>query len=65
MVKKRLGLSDEQFENFLEMPRKTYRDYPTYKRRFELLRPLFWLLLKLNRVPKSFYEKFCKPQKAS
>lgn len=65
MVKKRLGLSDEQFDHFLNMPHKTYRDYPTYKRRFELLRPLFWLLLKLNRVPKSFYEKFCKPQQNS
>lgn len=65
MVKKRLGLSDEEFDQFLTMPAKTYRDYPTYKRRFELLRPLFWLLLRLNRVPKSFYEKFCKPQKIS
>ncbi len=63
MVKKRLGLSDEEFDHFLNMPMKTYRDYPTYKRRFELLRPLFWLLLKWNRVPKSFYEKFCKPQR--
>lgn len=63
MVKKRLGLSDSEFDHFLTMPKKTYRDYPTYKRRFELLRPLFWLLLRLNRVPKSFYEKFCKPQK--
>lgn len=65
MVKKRLGLSDAEFDEFLNMPVKTYRDYPTYKQRFELLRPLFWLLLKLNRVPKSFYEKFCKPQKVS
>lgn len=65
MVKKRLGLSDVQFDEFLTMPVKTYRDYPTYKRRFELLQPLFWLLLRLNRVPKSFYEKFCKPQRVT
>lgn len=63
LVKKRLRLSDDEFDHFLNMPAKTYRDYPTYKRRFERLRPLFWLLLKLNRVPKSFYEKFCKPQR--
>lgn len=60
LVKKRLRLDDEAFEALIEMPKKTYRDYPTYKRRFELLRPLFWVLWKLNRVPKSFYVKFCR-----
>ncbi|MBC7593167.1 MAG: hypothetical protein H7288_04395 [Kineosporiaceae bacterium] len=60
LVKKRLRLTDDQFDAYLTMPKKTYRDYPTYKRRFEALRPLFWILLKLNRVPKSFYVKFCK-----
>ncbi len=63
LVKKRLRLSDEEFDEYLSMPIRTYRDFKTYKRRFELLRPLFWVLLKLNRVPKSFYEKFCKPQR--
>lgn len=60
LVKKRLRLTDQQFDAYLTMPKKTYRDYPTYKRRFEALRPLFWILFKLNRVPKSFYVKFCK-----
>ena len=60
LVKKRLRLTDDEFDAYLTMPKKTYRDYPTYKRRFEALRPLFWLLYKLNRVPKSFYIKFCK-----
>ncbi|WP_448003820.1 N-acetyl sugar amidotransferase [Agromyces bauzanensis] len=63
MVKKRLGFTDAEFEHVMTMPRKSYTDYPTYKRRFELLRPFFWLMWKLNRVPKSFYVKFCLPRR--
>ena len=61
MVKKRLEFSDEGFDEVMSMPKHDYREFATYKRRFERLRPLFWVLWKLNRVPKSFYEKFCKP----
>lgn len=61
MVKKRLGFSDEEFDSVMTLPKRSYREFATYKRRFERLRPLFWVLWKLNRVPKSFYEKFCKP----
>ncbi len=49
------------FDAVMDAPRKTYLDYPTYKRTFERLRPLFWALYKLDRVPKSFYVKFCHP----
>lgn len=61
LVKKRLEFTDDEFEAVLNLPQHTYREFATYKRRFERLRPLFWLLWKMNRVPKSFYEKFCKP----
>ncbi|MBE2182225.1 MAG: N-acetyl sugar amidotransferase [Anaerolineae bacterium] len=61
MVKKRLGYSDEEFEQIMNLPRKTYRDFKTYKKTFERLRPFFWALYKLNRVPKSFYIKFTAP----
>lgn len=61
MVKKRIGFTDEEFDDVMTMPQHTYREFATYKKRFERLRPLFWVLWKLNRVPKSFYEKFCKP----
>lgn len=60
LVKKRLDLDDAQFDRLMTLPKKTFRDYHTYKQKFERLRPLFWLLYKLNRVPKSFYVKFCK-----
>jgi imidazoleglycerol phosphate synthase cyclase subunit len=61
LVKKRLGYDDAQFDALMTAPKRTYRDYATYKQWFERLRPLFWVLMKLNRVPKSFYVKFCRP----
>ena len=59
LVKKRLRLNDSDIEHYKEVPIKNYWDYKTYKKRFELFRPFFWLMYKLNRVPKSFYDKFC------
>jgi N-acetyl sugar amidotransferase len=59
-VKRRLALSDDDFERIMKLPRRSYRDYPTYKRRFERLRYFFWLLYKMDRVPKSFYLKYTR-----
>lgn len=56
--KKRLELSDDEFDKIMHSPKKTYRDYPTYKKRFEKLRPLFYILAKANLVPMSFYIKY-------
>ncbi|MBL8089775.1 MAG: N-acetyl sugar amidotransferase [Anaerolineales bacterium] len=61
MVKKRLGFTDEEFEKIINAPKRTYRDFKTYKKTFERMRPFWWLMYKLNRVPKSFYMKFCFP----
>lgn len=58
MVKKRLGFSDAEFEAMLRAPRTTYRDFKTYKKRFERMRPLFKLLAAANLVPKTFYIKY-------
>lgn len=57
-LKKRLGFSDEQFENLMSMPKKSYKDYPTYKQTFEWMRPFFWLMYKMDLIPKSFYMKY-------
>ena len=59
MVQKRLGFSPEEFQAIMEQPHHTYREFDTYKKRFERLRPLFWTLYKMGRVPRSFYVKFC------
>jgi hypothetical protein len=56
--KKRLTLSNEEYEKVMKGPKKSYRDYKTYKKRFERLRPLFYLLAKANLVPMSFYIKY-------
>lgn len=61
MVLKRLGYTSEEFERLIALPRKTYRDFGNYKRTFEQTRWFWWLMYKLNRVPKSFYLKFCFP----
>lgn len=58
LVKKRFALSDADFEYYMTMPKKSFRDFKTYKKTFERLRPLFWLLYKGNLIPKSFYIKF-------
>jgi N-acetyl sugar amidotransferase len=62
--KKRLGLGDQEFESVMNRPPKYWQEYPTYKKRFELLRPFFYLLMKSHLVPRSFYMKYCFPVKS-
>lgn len=57
-VKKRLGFSDNEFENLMLMPKKTYKNYVTYKKTFERMRLLFWVMYKMDLIPKSFYMKY-------
>ena len=59
-VKKRLNLSDDAFEKIMAQPKKTYRDYTTYKQTFERMRWLFWVMYQLDLVPKSFYMKYTR-----
>ena len=61
--KKRLGLSDEEYERVMKRPPKSWHEYPTYKKRFETLRPLFKILAEAELVPMSFYLKYCFPMK--
>jgi N-acetyl sugar amidotransferase len=63
--KKRLDLSDELYDKIMRSPPKNWTDYPTYKKRFEQLRPMFYMLAKANLVPMSFYLKYCCPAKSS
>ena len=60
LVKKRLEFSDEEFDAVMALPKRHYSEFPTYKQTFERLRPFFWALYKMDRVPKSFYVKFCQ-----
>lgn len=62
-VKKRLGFSNADWEKMMKGPRRTYKDFKTYKRIFELLRPFFWVMLQFDLVEKAFYMKYTKPHK--
>ncbi|MES2691175.1 MAG: LPS biosynthesis protein, partial [Bacteroidota bacterium] len=64
-MKKRLGLSDKEYQEIMNGPKRSFRDFKTYKKRFERLRPLFFILAKANLVPMSFYLKYCFPMKSA
>ena len=52
---------DVSLRDAANRPIKTYKDFDNYKRTFERLRPLFWALMKADRIPLSFYKKYCLP----
>jgi N-acetyl sugar amidotransferase len=58
---KRLELNEQQYSEIMTRAPKSWTEYPTYKKRFERLRPLFYSLAKVNLVPMSFYLKYCFP----
>jgi N-acetyl sugar amidotransferase len=60
-VKKRLNLTDAEYNTIMNGEKRSFQDYKTYKKRFELLRPLFKILANMNLVPMSFYLKYCFP----
>ena len=60
---KRLGLSEDEYKMVMSRAPKNWTEYPTYKKRFEMLKPLFSSLAKANLVPMSFYLKYCFPIK--
>ena len=61
-VRKRFGWSEAEMESMMTAPKRTMRDFPTYKRTFERLRPLFERLADQNKVPRSFVMRYCHPQ---
>jgi hypothetical protein len=58
---KRMGLTASEFDAIMRGPKRVWREFPTYKKRFERLRPLFHMLAKAELVPMSFYLKYCFP----
>lgn len=55
---KRIGITLQEYKLVMQGEQKTYKDFKTYKSRFERLRPLFYLLMKAGLVPYSFYIKY-------
>lgn len=62
-VKKRLNLTDLEYDTIMNGQNRSFRDFKTYKKRFEKWRPIFKILADRNIVPMSFYLKYCFPLK--
>lgn len=60
-VKKRLNLTDNEYNTVMNGENRSFRDFKTYKKRFERWRPIFKILADKNLVPRSFYIKYCFP----
>jgi N-acetyl sugar amidotransferase len=58
MILKRFGYSLDEFEKLMMLPRKTWKEYKTYKPLFERLRPFFYIMAKAELIPWSFYHKY-------
>ena len=61
ILPRRVANEASEFERIMMLPERTYREFKTYKKTFERLCPFFWVMYKLDRVPKSFYMKFALP----
>ncbi len=60
--KKRMSLSDQEYVSIMNSEPNYWYQFPTYKKRFESLWPLFKILAS-ESVPMSFYLKYCFPSK--
>lgn len=59
-VKKRLKISNKEFDQIMRASKKSTKDYKTYHQTFKIMRPFFYLMYRMNLVPKNFYVKYCK-----
>lgn len=56
----RLSISEQDFELIMGQEPRKWIEFPTYKRIFEIFSPFFFIAVKFNLVPYSFYLKYCK-----
>ncbi len=62
-VQKRMSIIPEEYHRILlHGEKRSWKDFKTYKKRFELWRPFFKIMAENNRVPMSFYLKYCFPR---
>ncbi len=55
---KRLGLTREQFDEYMSYPPKTFRDYETIYNLIRLFKFPIYVFSKLNLIPKITYDKY-------
>ena len=62
-ILKATNITDKQLYNIMKLPAKSYRDFKTYKKTFEKMKPFFWMMYKMDLIPKSFYLKYASKEK--
>ena len=55
---KRLGISKEEFEEYVARPVKTFRNYPSHYSLIRKMRLPIWILGRLNLLPGMAYDKY-------
>ncbi len=55
---KRLGITHEQFEEYMALPPKTFRDYPNHYGLIRLMKFPIRLLSRMDLLPRSAYDKY-------
>jgi hypothetical protein len=55
---KRLGLTQEEFDQIVSVPPKTFRDYPSSYQFIRLMRIPIWIACKMSLLPGSAYDKY-------
>jgi len=55
---KRLGMTQEEFEEIMKLPPKTFHDYPNRYGLIKKLKPLIYLLSRLHLIPGTAYDKY-------
>jgi N-acetyl sugar amidotransferase len=63
--KKRMNLTDDEYNAIMNKQPRYWYEFPTYKKRFEKLKPFFFMLMKADLIPRSFYMKYCFPSKTN
>jgi len=55
---KRLGLSEDEFQELVARPAMNFRDYPNSYRLIRMARPAIWLLSRMKLLPGTAYDKY-------
>ena len=59
-VIKRLKLTEEELDNIMKLPIKSYKDYDTYKSYFVENKEMFKEMAQKEYIPWTFYYKYCE-----
>jgi hypothetical protein len=57
---KRLGISEDYFNEILNLPIKTFKDYPNHYNLIKWAKPFVFIFSKLDILPGSVYIKYFK-----